>query len=67
MPEVVKCWIDTKSVEEVDNLQSRIISGYENVFTKNAPISLFPKLGAVWYAVPAQLAKENRKFIFSKV
>jgi len=67
MPEVVKCWIDAKSIEMVDRLQSRIISGYENDFAKCIPISLFPKLCAIWNAVPAQLAKENRKFIFSKV
>ena len=67
MPEVVGCWIDTKSIELVDKIQSRIISGYENDFAKYTPISLFPKLSAVWNAVPAQLAKENRKFIFSRV
>ena len=67
MPEVVSCWIDTKSIELVEKLQSRIISGFENDFAKNAPISMFPKLSAIWNAIPAQLAKENRKFIFSRV
>jgi len=67
MPEVVQSWIDTKSIENVDRILSRIISGYENDFTKCAPVSLFPKMSAIWNAVPAQLAKENRKFIFSRV
>jgi len=67
MPEVVQCWIDTGSIEMVDKLQSRIISGYENDFAKLAPISMLPKLIAIWEAIPAQLAKENRKFIFSRV
>jgi len=67
MPEVVSCWIDTKSIENVDRLQSRIISGFENDFTKCAPVSLFPKMSAIWNAVPVQLTKENRKFIFSRV
>jgi len=67
MPEVVKCWIDTGSIEEVDRLQSRIISGIENNFAKNAPHSMFPKLSAIWDAIPVQLSKDNRKFIFSRV
>jgi len=67
MPEVVQCWIDTKSIEQVDKLQSRIINGFESDFAKHAPSSMFPKLSAIWDAVPAQLAKINRKFVFSKV
>ena len=67
LPEVVQCWIDTKSIEMVDNLQSRIINSFENEFVKNAPITMFPKLNAIWNAIPAQLVKENHKFIFSKV
>jgi len=67
MPEAVECWIDSKSIEKVEKIQSRIISVYENDFTKYAPISMFPKLSAIWNAIPGQLTKENRKFIFSRV
>lgn len=67
MPEVVQTWIDTKSIEAVDKIQTRIISGFENDFVKFASASLFPKISAVWDAIPAQLCKENRKFMFSRV
>ena len=67
MPEVVQSWIDTKSIEKVEKLQTQIIKSYENDFAKYAPITSFPKLSAVWNAIPSQLAKENRKFIFSQV
>jgi len=67
MPEVVQSWIDTKSIEGVEKIQTQIIKSYENDFAKYAPISFFPKLSAIWNAVPSQLAKENRKFIFSQV
>ena len=67
MPEVVQSWIDTKSIENVEKIQTQIIKSYENDFAKYAPISYFPKLSAVWNAIPSQLAKENRKFIFSQV
>jgi len=67
MPEAVQSWLDTKSLENVEKIQSQIIMSYENDFAKYAPISYFPKLSAIWNAVPSQLAKENRKFIFSQV
>ncbi|MDR2711818.1 MAG: AAA family ATPase [Clostridiales bacterium] len=67
MPEVVQSWIDHKSIEKVEKIQNQIITSYENDFAKYAPISYFPKLSAIWHAIPSQLAKENRKFIFSQV
>ncbi|MCL2051054.1 MAG: AAA family ATPase [Lachnospiraceae bacterium] len=67
MPEVVQRWLDTNSIEEVEKIQAQIISSYENDFAKYAQISYFPKLSAIWNAIPSQLAKENRKFIFSQV
>ena len=67
MPEVVQAWIDNKSIEDVDKLQAQIVMSYENDFAKHASVSYFPKLSAIWNAIPSQLAKENRKFIFSQV
>lgn len=67
MPEAVQSWIDYKSIEKVEKIQNQIITSYENDFAKYAPISYFPKLAAIWNAIPSQLAKENRKFIFSQV
>ena len=67
MPEVVQNWIDLQSIENVEKIQTQIIQSYENDFAKYAPIAYFPKLSAVWNAVPGQLAKENRKFVFSRV
>ena len=67
MPEVVQSWVDAKSIEETEKIQTQIIKSYENDFAKYAPVSYFPKLSAIWDAIPGQLAKENRKFIFSQV
>jgi len=67
MPEVVQSWIVDQSIDNVEKIQSQIIKSYENDFAKYAPISYFPKLSAVWNSIPSQLAKENRKFIFSQV
>ena len=47
--------------------QNEIIDTYEKDFIKYAPISEFPKLSLIWNAIPAQLAKDNQKFLFSHV
>ncbi len=36
-------------------------------FAKHAPKSDIPKIGMIWNSLPAQLARENKKFVFSTV
>ena len=67
MPEVVKTWFETNSIEQVESVQQAIINSYELDFAKHAPAKDFPKLSAIWRSIPEQLAKENTKFIFSHV
>lgn len=67
MPEAVQTWCDTHDIEKVENIQQTIIDSYEYDFAKHAPIKDFPKLTAIWKSIPEQLAKPNRKFIFSHV
>ena len=67
MPEVVRTWKQTNSIEEVERVQQAIINSYELDFAKHAPTKDFPKLTAIWRSIPEQLAKENTKFIFSHV
>lgn len=67
MPEVVARWIETKDVGAIEALQQKILDGYEFDFAKYAPAKDFPKLSLIWHSIPRQLARENAKFIFSKV
>jgi len=67
MPEVVQSWIETKSIETVDKLQTQIIKGFESDFMELASITMLPKIIAIWNNIPSQLIKGNRKFMFSKV
>ncbi len=67
MPEVVKTWVETQDIEKAEIVQQRIIDSYELDFVKHAPTKDFPKLSAIWRSIPEQLAKENKKFIFSQV
>jgi len=65
MPEAVNDWVETGSLAEVRRTQKRILQDYDDDFKKHAPIELLPKIRLVWNNIPAQLAKENKKFIYS--
>jgi predicted AAA+ superfamily ATPase len=67
MPKAVKTWVETESIERIEEVQQEILDGYEVDFVKHAPAKDFPKLSAVWRSIPSQLSRENRKFIFSHV
>ena len=67
MPEVVQSWVNHHDPEDVTRIQRSILDSNELDFAKHAPDRDFEKLSAIWHAVPAQLAQENQKFIFSRV
>ena len=67
MPEVVDLWVKTHDFDIVSKKQDELLKDYENDFGKYAPSSLLPRIRLVWSSVPAQLSKENSKFIFSHV
>ena len=67
LPEVVSSWVHNHDIGLVETIQSEILSNYEKDFVKYASVSEFPKLTLIWNAIPAQLAKDNQKFIFSHV
>lgn len=67
MPEAVQTFIDTDDLKEVRNIQKELLLYYENDFSKHAPLEQIPRIQMVWNSIPAQLAKENRKFIYGIV
>ena len=64
MPAAVVSWIETRDFSLVERRQLDILETYENDFSKHAPKNIVPKLRRIWNSVPAQLAKENKKFIY---
>ena len=64
MPEAVQCYCDTKDFGRVQTIHRNILDTYENDFSKHAPAFEVPRIRMVWHSVIAQLAKENRKFIY---
>lgn len=65
MPEVVSEYIKTENLTVVREIQMEILNAYENDFAKHAPPHEIMKITTVWKQVHRQLAKENKKFIFS--
>lgn len=64
MPEVVDAFVQTRDWQLVRRIQNRILSSYEGDFSKHAPIETVPRIRMVWQSIPAQLAKENKKFVY---
>jgi len=67
MPEPVKYFAETGNLTEVRKIQKEIIDSYLLDFSKHAITSDIPKLGLIWNSIPANLAKENKKFVFSAI
>ncbi|MBU9744453.1 ATP-binding protein [Lachnospiraceae bacterium ASD3451] len=67
MPEVVQAFADNRDFNEVREIQQRILSAYEQDFSKHAPNEAVPRIRMLWNSIPAQLAKENKKFIYGLI
>lgn len=67
MPAAVSAFATDGNLEKVRTLQNGILESYERDFSKHAPAIEVPRIRMVWHSVPAQLAKENRKFIYGVV
>lgn len=67
MPEAVQSFSENKDFNEVREIQKRILLAYEQDFSKHAPNEIVPRLRMLWNSIPAQQAKENKKFIYGLV
>ena len=67
MPEAVKTWVETGNREDVEEVLSGILKDYADDFSKHAPGEEVIKMRWIWDSIPVQLARENRKFMFSHV
>lgn len=67
MPEAVLEYISSHDFKEVQKIQDNIIRAYEHDFSKHAPNDIVPKITMVWNSIPAQLARENNRFLYGVV
>ncbi len=65
MPEAVGTYVATKDFRAVREVQEEILSAYDSDFVKHAPVTMLPKIRLLWRSIPSQLAKENKKFVYS--
>ena len=64
MPEVVSHFVEHRDFRSARLLQRKILTSYQNDFSKHAPGEIVPRIIMVWKSIPSQLAKENKKFIY---
>ena len=65
MPEAVADFAENGDYAGVRMAQDEILAAYDADFVKHAPPELLAKIRLLWKNIPAQLAKENRKFIYT--
>ncbi|MBM3199163.1 MAG: ATP-binding protein, partial [Chlamydiae bacterium] len=67
MPEAVAEYLNSQNFFKVREIQNAILNAYSLDFAKHAPKEHIMKINQVWSSVPSQLAKENKKFIYSAI
>lgn len=65
MPEAVAKYANNQDLSKVREIQEAILNAYRLDFAKHAPKDQIMKINQVWASIPNQLAKENKKFIYS--
>lgn len=67
MPEAVDAFCSEASFHSARRVQNRILRDYADDFSKHIPKSDLPYAQILWQSIPAQLAKERKRFVFSDV
>lgn len=66
MPEAVQHFTLNHNLAEVRNIQQNILTAYEADISKHTEEQT-QRVRMVWQSIPAQLARENKKFIYGAV
>jgi predicted AAA+ superfamily ATPase len=64
MPKAVLAYIRDKDFKEVRRQQEIILDSYRGDFSKHISSTAFPKVAIIWDAVPTQLTREHKRFIY---
>lgn len=67
MPAAVAEFVEHQNLQEVRNIQKQVLFDYRRDFSKHAPAHEVSRINMVWDSIPAQLAKENKKFVFGAI
>jgi len=64
---VVYSFSKEKNFNRIRSIQKRIISDYENDFSKHAGLVSSEKVIRLWNSIPSQLAREKKEFVYNDV
>ena len=67
MPAVITAFLESRDLHVVEQELDSILQAYEADFAKHINPRDIPKLMLLWHSIPAQFAKENRRFMFGEV
>ncbi len=67
MPEVAAQFIQGGNFGQAQTLQDQLLRAYQLDFVKHAENTTATKIQHIWNALPSQLAKENKKFLYKVV
>lgn len=67
LPAVVNCFLETKNIELIYQMQSNLVAEYEEDMVKYANDADKPHIRECFESITKQLAKENKKFQYSVV
>lgn len=67
MPEAVLEYAQGHRLADARFVQERLLYGYEHDFSKHAEGLLAERIRDVWNSTPSQLARENKKFVYSAI
>lgn len=65
MPDAVKKYVETRDIREVDKIQKNIVELYKEDFSQYEHEDKKLKLRSIYDIVPAELNKQNKKFVFT--
>ena len=67
MPEAIVKYMENRDFAAAREVQKQILQAYEEDFSKHIPKTDIQKTNQIWNSIPYQLAKENKKFVYSEV
>ena len=67
MAEAVAEYVKSEDFSKVSEIHQAILQAYSLDFAKHAPPDQLMKINQVWGSIPGQLAKENKKFVYSVI
>lgn len=65
MPEAVLAYREEGDFMSVRKAQKEILKAYDKDFAKHSEGAMLEKIRLLWNSIPSQLAKENKKFIYT--